>query len=86
MLISNAYERMGVEKIPKAIAAKPIISFMVETLEHMPAEDESFVYEGVEFTVETVADGRVTEVIIHILDEEDIARREQAESAEEVTV
>ncbi len=86
MLISTAYERMGVEKIPKAIAAKPIISFMVETLEHMPAEDESFVYEGVEFTVKTVADGRATEVIIHILDEEDVARIEQAEREEEVTV
>ena len=86
MLISTAYERMGIDTVPKNIAAKPIISFMVETLEHMPTEDETFVYENIEFTVKTVADGRATEVIIHILDEEDIARREQAESEEEVTV
>ena len=86
MLISTAYERMGIDTVPKNIAAKPIISFMVETLEHMPTEDETFVYDDIEFTVKTVADGRATEVIIHILDEEDIARLEQDEAEEEVTV
>ena len=86
MLIATAYERMGVEKIPKEIAAKPIISFIVETFEHMPEEGESFVYDDVEFTVKTVDEGRATEVILHILDEDDIARREQAEAEEEVTV
>ena len=52
----------------------------------MPEEDESFVYEGVEFTVKTVVDGRATEVIIHILDEEDVAQLEAAASEQEVTV
>ena len=46
----------------------------------------SFVYEDMEFTAQTVVDGRVTEVIIHILDEDDIAELdvEQEESGEEV--
>ena len=82
MLVANAYERMGMGKAPKNIAAKPLLSFMLETLGHLPAEDESFVYNNMEFTASTVVDGRVTEVVIHILDEDDLAELEA--SGEEV--
>ena len=85
LLMSVAYERMGLGSAPKAIASKPLISFMLETLGHLPAEDESFLYGNLEFTAKTVVDGRVTEVIIHILDEEDLAAR-AADSGEEATV
>ena len=85
LLMSVAYERMGLDNAPKAIASKPLISFMLETLGHLPAEDESFLYGNLEFTAKTVVDGRVTEVIIHILDEEDLAAR-AADSGEEATV
>ena len=85
LLMSVAYERMGLGSAPKAIASKPLISFMLETLGHLPAEDESFLYGNLEFAAKTVVDGRVTEVIIHILDEEDLAAR-AADSGEEATV
>ena len=75
MLMGNAYERMGIGQAPRAVAAKPILSFVLETLGHLPAEDESFLYGNLEFTAETVQDFRVTEVIVHILDEEDLAER-----------
>lgn len=82
VLVGNAYERMGIGAAPRSIAAKPILSFMLETLGHLPVEEESFLYGNLEISAETVEDGRVTEVIIHILDEEDLAAR--LASAEEV--
>ena len=84
MLVSVAYERMGLEA-PRTIASKPLISFMLETLGHLPIEDESFVHENIEFTAKTVVDGRVTEVVVHILSEEDLASLEE-EGGEEATV
>ena len=84
MLVSTAYERMGLTA-PRQIASKPLLSFMLETLGHLPGEDESFLYENLEFTCKTVVDGRVTEVTVHILDEEDLAAR-AAESGEEATI
>ena len=75
MLLGNAYERMGIAPAPRTVAAKPILSFMLESLGHLPAEEESFLFGNLEFTAETVEDDRVVEVVIHILDEEDLAER-----------
>ena len=83
MLIGNTYERMGLGAAPRSIAAKPILSFMLETLGRLPEEGDCFLYGELEFTAATVEDGRVTEVQIHILDEEDLAERAKA-AAEEV--
>lgn len=82
MLLGNAYERMGIGPAPRAIAAKPILSFMLETLGHLPAEAETFLYNDLEFTAETVEGDRVTEVMIHILDEDDLAARRAAAESE----
>ena len=85
MLVSAVYERMGLGKAPRNIAAKPLLSFILETMGHLPVEGESFVYSDMTFTAETVVNGRVTEVLIHILDEEDIAELESAATEKEVT-
>ena len=84
MLVSAAYERMELGQAPKNIASKPLLSFILEMLGYLPKEDESFIYNNLEVTVKTVVEGRVTEVIIHILDEEAMAQREQKKSGEEV--
>lgn len=84
MLMGEAYERMGLAKASRTIAPKPILSFMLEMLGHLPAEDESFLYGDLEFTSKTVENGRVTEVIVHILDEEDLAERAAAAEEQEV--
>lgn len=84
MLVSAAFERMGIGAAPRNIAAKPLLSFILENLGHLPEEDEVFMYENMEFTTKTVVDGRITEVIIHILDEEDMAELQPETSAEEV--
>ena len=59
---------------------------MLETLGHLPMEDESFIYKNIEFTAKTIVDGRVTEVLIHILDEDDIAALKAEGENKEVTV
>ncbi|MBE6702429.1 MAG: HlyC/CorC family transporter [Ruminococcaceae bacterium] len=85
MLMGNAFERMGYEKpAPRNIAAKPILSFVLETFGRLPKEEESFLYDDLEITAKTVEGDRLTEVIIHILDPEDLAERMAAKSEEEV--
>ena len=86
MLISNAYERMGIGLAPRNIASKPLLSFILETLGHLPEEEESFIYSNMEFTAKTLVGGRVEEVIIHILDEEALAALEAEKNGEEVKV
>ncbi len=86
MLVANVYDRMGLGQAPRKIAAKPLLSFILETLGHLPQEDESFLYGNLEFTAETIVDGRITEVIIHILDEEALAARMAEDSGEAVTL
>ena len=77
---------MGLGKAPRRIAAKPILSFILETLGHLPAEEESFLYENLQYTAKTVVDGRLSEVVVHILDEEDLAALAVSDPSEEVTV
>ena len=86
ILVSNAYDRMGLGNAPRNIASKPLLSFMLETLGHLPEEDESFIFDNLEFTAKTFVDGRVTEVVIHILDEDDLAELEAENADKEVTV
>ena len=85
MLVSTVYERMGIDPAPKKIAAKPLLSLILETLGYLPKEDESFIYGNIEITIKTVVEGRVTEVIMHILDEDDLAELNKDNSDEEVT-
>ena len=86
MLVSVAYERMGIGRAPRNLASKPLLSFMLETLGHLPEEDESFIFDNMEFVTKTIEGGRVTEVLVHILDEEDIAAMNAAIQDEEVNV
>lgn len=85
MLMSTAYERMSLGAAPRKIASKPMLSFILETLGHLPVEDESFLYENISYTAKTIVDGRLTEVIVHILDDEDIAALRAEELGGEVT-
>ena len=62
------------------------LSFILEMLGHLPEEDESFLYENIRFTAKNVVNGRLTEVLVHILDEDDLAAMNAAELGEEVTV
>lgn len=86
MLVRDAYERMGIGVAPKHIAAKPLLSIMLEKLGRLPREDEEFLYEGMLIAPRNVEGGKPTEVLVHILDEEELAEYVSAHSGEEVTV
>ena len=70
MLVGEMYERMGLEKPSRMKAQKPLLSLMLETLGHLPVEDESIVYDGMEITPKTINNGRVSEVYVRIIDPE----------------
>lgn len=85
MVIGEIYDRMGLGKASKGIASKPLLSLILETLGRIPKEDdESFLYENLEITPKSVENGRLTEVFIQILDDEDLALRKAEELGEEV--
>ena len=84
MLMGNVYERMGVGSAPKKIASKPLLALILETLGRLPIEDESFIYENIEITTKTVENGTVTEVILHVLDEEDLLALQTSQNGQEV--
>ena len=86
MLVRDAYERMGIDSAPKHIAGKPLLSIMLEKLGRLPKEDEEFLYEGMIIAPKTIVDGKPTEVLVHILDDEELAEYKAAKSGEEVTV
>jgi CBS domain containing-hemolysin-like protein len=84
MLVCDVYERMGIGIAPKQIANKPLLSVMLEKLGRLPEEDEAFFYEGMEITPKTIVNGKPAEVVVHVLDEEDLAARRAAELGKEV--
>ena len=84
MLVSDVYERMGIGVAPKNIAHKPLLSVMLEKLGRLPNEDEEFYYGEMKIIPKSVTNGKPTEVVVQILDEEELARR--AAEKEEVRV
>ena len=85
MVVGEVYDRMGLGKASRGIATKPLLSLILETLGRIPGEDdESFLYENLEITPKTVESGRLTEVIVHILDEEELSARKAEDRGEEV--
>lgn len=73
MLVSDAYERMGIDAPPKRVANKPLLSIMLEKLGRLPLEDEEFLYEGMKITAQAVVNGKPTEVLVQLLDDEALA-------------
>ena len=82
MLIGTVFERAGMGKAPRGLVSKPVISLILETLGRMPEQDESFLYDHLEITIDTVEDGRPTFVEVHFLDDEALAERLAAEQKE----
>ncbi len=70
----DVFERMGVPCSDPRIANYTLGVFVTEKLGHLPVKDESFIYgENIEITVEKVSRTRILTVIMHILDEDDLA-------------
>ena len=75
MLVSDVFERMGLGTAPKNIAQKPLLSVMLEKLGRLPNDGEEFYYREMKIVPKSVTNGKPTEVVIQILDEEELARR-----------
>ena len=75
MLVGTVYERAGMGKAPRGLNSKPLITLVLEALGRMPEQEESFLYDHLEITVDTVEDGRPTYVVVHFLDDEALAQR-----------
>jgi len=87
MVVGEIYDRMGIGKAARGIANKPLLSLVLETLGRIPREDEDpFLYENLEITPKTVDNGRLTEVVIHILDDEETSAYKSDELGKEETV
>ena len=84
MLMSDLYTRIGLSDAPKHLASKPLLSLMLETLGRLPEEEESFLIDDLEFTVEAVENQRPVRTFVHVLDEEDLAALSQQSEAKEV--
>ena len=74
MLTGVVYERMGLPAAPASVASKPLISMLIEKLGHVPAEEEEIIIGNLEITVEDCENGSPLRVIVHVMDEEDLAR------------
>jgi CBS domain containing-hemolysin-like protein len=75
MLVGTVYERAGMGKAPRGLNSKPLITLVLEALGRMPEQEESFLYDHLEITVDTVEDGRPTYVVVHFLDDEALAAK-----------
>ena len=84
MLVGKLYERIGLTAAPKAIAGKPLLSLMLESIGKLPEEEESFLIDDLEFTIESVENQRPVRTYVHVLDEEDLAARAAEASQKEV--
>ena len=86
MVVGEMYERMGLGKAARGIVTKPLLSLVLETLGRMPSEDDDpFLYENLEISPKTVENGRLTEVIVHILDDDELSAY-KADDREEARV
>lgn len=87
MVMGEIYDRMGIGKAARGIATKPLLSLVLEKLGRMPLEDEEpFLYENLEITPKTVENGRLTEVYIQILDDDEISAQSADELRKEASV
>ena len=84
MLVGTLYERAGMGKAPRGLVSRPLITLVLETLGRMPEQEESFLYDHLEITVDTVEDGRPTFVVVHFLDDEELAERLASNEEKEV--
>ncbi len=84
MLVGTVYERAGMGKAPRGLVSKPLITLVLEALGRMPEAEESFLYDHLEITVDAVEDGRPTFVVVHFLDDEELAERLASTEEKEV--
>ncbi len=85
LLCRDVCDRIGIPCPKDLNPARPILAILLEKFDKIPEEDDSVIFDNLEFTVGEIEDGKVKNVIIRIIPEdEQSAVSENAENHEEV--
>ena len=71
LICGEVCERMGIPCPPEINPARPILSLLLEKFDKMPEEDDCMTVGGLEFTVGEVEDGKIKDVIVRIIPEDE---------------
>ena len=71
LICGEVCERMGIPCPPALNPARPILSILLEKFDKMPEEDDCVTVGNLEFTVGEVDDGKIRDVIIRIIPEDE---------------
>ena len=84
LTLGSVAERLSLDP-PNGMAPDlPLLSLVLLHFGHMPEEDDSFLLDHWEFTVDTVENGQVNTVVIRLLSDEDLAELTVRDEKEEV--
>lgn len=72
MTVGEAFSRIGLPAPEFAVAQKPLISFVFDHFGRMPEEEESFTFGQTELIIEEIKDHRLSQIVIHILEQEEV--------------
>lgn len=81
MTTGEAFERMGLECPDARVSIHSVGVWVTEHFGRLPEEEETFIYNNLEVTVENVNKTRVISVIVHILDEDELAELQAKQAA-----
>ncbi len=86
LTVGDTFNRLGRTVSDKRIMSKTLNTWMIESLGHVPEEDESFEYEDLVFEATDVDDdGRVIRITVSVRDEDDEEEAILETEAEEVS-
>ncbi|MBE6723750.1 MAG: HlyC/CorC family transporter [Ruminococcaceae bacterium] len=73
LTVGEIWNRTGTEVPAPAGADRPLLSLILEHFGRIPEEEESFLFDRLEITVEQVENGRIVSVEVHLLSDEELA-------------
>ncbi len=80
LTVAEIYRRIGIPTQGAKVPHRPILSILLQHFGRIPKEEESFFYRNFEVTVESVENGKVTSVILRLLDEAELAEERAQET------
>lgn len=81
LTVAEVYRRIGLPTQGAKIPHRSIFSILLQHFGRIPKEEESFLYRDFEITVEGVENGKVTSVILRLLDEAELAENRAQENS-----
>ena len=82
LICGEVCERMGIPCPPELNPARPILSILLEKFDKMPEEDDCVAVGSLEFTVGEVEDGKIKDVTIRVIPEDEQQTTDSGEGQE----